>query len=214
MNKEQAEKVIGGLSEPGKMPGPSYGLPAGAACPVGKLLRQVPGSRCSICYALKGRYRGEGAQVAQARRLAAVRRALKSPTSRERYVKAFVRALAGTRWFRWHDSGEVQGIAHLDLIVEICRRTPLVRHWLPTGERLLLVQTRLWEMPTNLTIRFSAPMIDAPAQWNGPASFVLSPGAAVPRGAKVCPARHNENRCGDCRLCWNPSVKLIAYPKH
>ena len=56
MLKKEAKEITGGLSKPNKMPGPAYNLPA-RACLTGAMLVNVPGSTCSGCYALKGRYR-------------------------------------------------------------------------------------------------------------------------------------------------------------
>ena len=53
--KDAANKIVGGLSAPGKMPEGSFGLSA-RDCKTGSALRQIPGSVCSQCYALKGRY--------------------------------------------------------------------------------------------------------------------------------------------------------------
>src|SRR4051812_10272734 len=68
-----AHEVAGTLGFPSKMPGTSYGIPA-TACKVGSKLVNVPGSTCSGCYALKGRYALPGGSVekSQATRLAAL----------------------------------------------------------------------------------------------------------------------------------------------
>ena len=71
MLKKQAQKIVGGLSKPSKMPGPAYNLPA-AACITGAKLVKVPGSVCAGCYALKGRYRFNNVQAALQRRLQAI----------------------------------------------------------------------------------------------------------------------------------------------
>lgn len=51
----EAIEIIGGLSSPSKMPCFSYSIPA-QKCITGMKLRQVAGSICSKCYALKGMY--------------------------------------------------------------------------------------------------------------------------------------------------------------
>jgi len=35
----------------------------------------------------------------------------------------------------------------------------------------------------------------------------------VTEGA-TCPAPKQGNACGDCRACWDPKVKNVAYGKH
>ena len=107
MLKKEAKQITGGLSAPSKMPGPAHNLPA-AACKTGAKLAQVPGSVCAGCYALKGRYRFNNVQAALNRRL----QALEDP----RWVDAMVTLISGQDWFRWHDSGDIQSLKHLENI--------------------------------------------------------------------------------------------------
>ena len=108
--------------------------------------------------------------------------------------------------FRWHDSGDVQDLDHLNKIYEVCRLTPSKRHWLPTREAW--IKPHLSRRPKNLVIRFSAPMVNqrAPESWPH-ASEVVDQGA-------TCPAAKQGNECRDCRACWDPAVKVIKYGKH
>lgn len=69
-------KEIGGLSEPSKMPGYSFSLPAIVTCPIGAKLALVDGTPCSGCYALKGAYAWKPVREAQARRYAILQRAV------------------------------------------------------------------------------------------------------------------------------------------
>jgi hypothetical protein len=64
---------VGGLSKPSKMPGWAYGIPA-KECKTGSKLRQVKGSTCEKCYALKGCYVFKVVQEAQYKRLAAIKK--------------------------------------------------------------------------------------------------------------------------------------------
>ena len=41
-------------------------------------------------------------------------------------------------FFRWHDSGDIQDVKHLEDIVEVTRQTPEIMHWLPTLETRIL----------------------------------------------------------------------------
>ena len=56
MTKTEAIEIIGGLSSPSKMPSYSFSIPA-SKCITGTKLRNVKGSVCSKCYAMKGMYR-------------------------------------------------------------------------------------------------------------------------------------------------------------
>ena len=144
MLKKEAKEITGGLSAPSKMPGPAYNLPA-TECITGSKLVKVPGSVCAGCYALKGRYRFRNVQEALQRRL----QALKDP----RWVDAMVTLITGEKWFRWHDSGDLQSAWHLKRIFEVCNKTPETSHWLPTQERKLLQLLDPDIIPTNLIIR-------------------------------------------------------------
>ena len=121
------------LSQPSKMPGPAHNLPA-VACKIGAKLVKVPGSVCAGCYAPKGRYRFSNVQQALQRRLAA----LEDP----RWVDAMVVLIKDQDWFRWHDSGDIQSLKHLENIFQVCKRTSKTRHWMPTREAQFLKQSR------------------------------------------------------------------------
>jgi len=101
----------------------------------------------------------------------------------------------------------VQDEAHLLKIFEVCELTPGVQHWMPTREAW--IKKYLNQKPENLTIRFSATMIDqeAPASWPNTSTVVSGAG-------RTCPAPDQNNECKDCRACWDPEVKNIAYGKH
>jgi hypothetical protein len=147
MKTSEALKLVGGLSKPSKMPGWAYGLPA-KECKTGSRLVKVKGSTCEGCYALKGCYVFKVVQEAQYRRLAAIRHELWTG------AMALLINSKKSKWFRWHDSGDVQDEAHLMKIFAVCRLTPTVKHWMPTREAW--VKHFLPLAPANLTIRFSA----------------------------------------------------------
>ena len=196
MLKKEARKITGGLSKPGKMPEGSYNLPA-SACQTGQKLAQIPGTPCHGCYALKGRYRFNNVQTALARRL----ESLKHPL----WTESMTVLVKGKKHFRWHDSGDIQSVAHLKKIFEVCNNTPGTMHWLPTQERKYLP---LGSYPKNLVIRLSnAKNNTAPGQaWTHWSTVVEQDGD--------CPASRQGNKCGSCRRCWNPEVKHVKYPKH
>ena len=199
MNTKEAWALVGGLSKPSKMPGWSIGIPA-KECKTGKKLRQIKNSVCEGCYALKGCYVFAVVQKAQYKRLDAI----KNPY----WVEAMATLINSKKpdVFRWHDSGDVQDLDHLNKIYEVCRLTPSKRHWLPTREAW--IKDHLASKPDNLVIRFSAPMVDqaAPDSWPN-TSEVVTAGA-------TCPAAQQDNECRDCRNCWNPEIKVIKYGKH
>jgi hypothetical protein len=214
-----AETIAGRLGQLETLPGYSFGLDA-KKCRAGSRLRDVPGSTCSGCYALRGHYQiSRPLKVGQDRRHAG----LDDP----RWIDAMVtlitaKCLPPNDYFRWHDSGDIQSVDHLRRIAEVCRRTPNVKHWLPTRESddvtaFLVVDS----IPNNLVVRLSATMIDMPpllplAVMHLPTSTVQSAPSGVGAGMAVeCRADELRNgHCGDCRACWNPRVKNVSYPKH
>ena len=198
MLKKELEKIVGGLSKPSKMPGPAYNLPA-SKCITGSKLVKIPGSVCHGCYALKGRYRFPNVKEALARRLQAL--------THPQWVQAMVVLIDNTPWFRWHDSGDLQGVEHLKNIFEVCKLTPGTSHWLPTREaKFLPLSTD--SIPKNLIIRLSGHKIDRPAAGFWPwTSTVVTDG-------KSCPAKEQGNECKDCRACWDRGTANIAYGLH
>jgi len=204
MNLKEAKAITGGLSNPGKMPGFAYNLPTWA-CITGTKLRDVEGSTCSGCYAHeRGRYRFKNVKAALNRRL----NSLTDP----RWIEAMTLLVSHyslkVPFFRWHDSGDLQGADHLKKIFEVCNATPQVEHWMPTREAQFLKQIKPEEVPKNLIIRMSSHMIDqAPVKfwpWT----------STVSTGSFTCPASKQGNECKSCRNCWNREVANVSYPKH
>ena len=199
MKTSEALKITGSLSKPSKMPGWAYGLPA-KECKTGGKLQAVPGSVCYNCYAMKGCYVFKVVQDAQYFRLKAIRNPLWTG------AMATIINSKKSKYFRWHDSGDVQDEDHLMKIFAVCKLTPSVKHWMPTREAW--IKAFLVMKPDNLVIRFSAPMIDQPA----PASWPHT--STVVKTGPSCPAPKQGNECGDCRACWDPAVKNVAYGQH
>ena len=199
MNTKEAWTLVGGLSKPSKMPGWSIGIPA-KECKTGKKLRQIKNSVCEGCYALKGCYVFKVVQEAQYKRLEAI--------SHPDWVLAMATLINSKKpdVFRWHDSGDVQDVQHLEKIFEVCRLTPEKRHWMPTREAW--IKDHMEAAPANLVVRFSSPMID-----QGPVKSWANT-STVSTKSRTCPAPDNNNECGSCRACWDPLVKNIEYGKH
>jgi len=205
MNIKQSKKIIISLSEPDKMPGYAYGLPAWE-CKTGAKLVKVPGSVCAGCYALKGNYaRFPEIKKSQYKRLASI--------SRPEWVKAMAvvinsKAVSQHGYFRWHDAGDIQSPEHLQKIFEVCKLTPKVKHWMPTREAQFLKDIDPEEVPDNLIIRMSSHMID-----QGPVTFWPHT-STVGSSTRTCPAPDQGGKCGSCRTCWNKEIPNIEYGKH
>ena len=227
--------VAGALGQPGKMPGPSYGLHA-ALCHRGAELRQIPGSVCHGCYATRDFYETWGpVLVARDRRHGRPGRgegihhrdwveAIVTLTeawfrrwhNKNPDVSPFDRARA--RVFRWHDSGDLQGTWHLVKIAEVARRLPDVSFWLPTREQDMVAEFLADgnEIPSNLTVRISADMVDQPPELRS--ELTDFPTSTVHTGdplGLVCRAlEKRSNKCGNCRACWDARVPVVSYPGH
>jgi len=214
-----AHKITGGFGKASKMPGRTYGINA-AKCPTGSKLATVPGSICSDCYALKGRYVMPNVADAHARRMDAITRALDDPAYREVFIRAAAHIINTTSGghFRLHDSGDLQGVAYALLWADVAARTPDVRWWIPTRERGLVARLDRevpgWQ-PANMVVRVSDVYFDqtrrsVPGDRPASGAYTDEPQA----GAFRCPAPDNGNECGDCRACWSPSVPYVTYRAH
>ena len=199
MNTKEAWTLVGGLSKPSKMPGWSIGIPA-AECKTGNKLKLIPNSVCSGCYAEKGCYVFAVVQKAQYKRLEAIQH--------PDWVEAMATLINSKKpdVFRWHDSGDVQDLDHLEKIFKVCELTPEKRHWMPTREAW--IKDHMHKAPANLVVRFSSPMVDQGPVKSWPNTSTVS------TKSRTCPAPDNNNECGDCRACWDPLVKNIEYGKH
>jgi hypothetical protein len=233
MSLLEAAAIAGTLGRPSKLPGFSYGIDA-TLCKTGSTMVGVPGSICAGCYALKDFYRSwRPAALGRERRQSS----LEDP----RWVDAMVRQIAHHcvgehRWFRWHDSGDLQSADHLERIAAVCDRTPDVRHWLPTREYAMVLEVRRRRpLPGNLVVRLSALMVDSEPPRALPGLVVPLHARTIPRelwdlptstvhtaqnpveGRKSIACRAIEvrhNTCGPCRACWDPRVGNVSYPQH
>lgn len=200
--------MTGSLSKPSKMPGYGYGLPALSSCKVGSELAKIPGTICSKCYALRGRYIFDNVQQAQHVRLASIN----NPTWVDDMVKLIRRKKE--KYFRWHDSGDLVSLSHLVNICRIAVLLPEFIFWLPTRERKIVNNYRIQfgAFPTNLVIRLSGAMVDgAPPATDLCTSTVHKNEAPV---GYVCPSSTQNNKCNSCRACWDITIKNISYKAH
>lgn len=208
MTLKAARAIAGSLGYPSKMPGTSYGISA-FKCKTGAKLAKVPGSVCYGCYAMKGNYIYQSVATAHIRRLASI--------NRPQWAAALATQIkaSGSKWHRWHDSGDLQSTAHLAQICQVATLTPEVKHWLPTREFGMVTKYIAdgGVVPRNLVIRVSATMVDGPATKAWPITSTVHT-VEPPAGARLCPAPKQNNECGNCRACWNPNVAQVSYHKH
>ena len=209
MNTKEAINFVGGFSAPSKMPCHSYSTPA-ARCVTGAKLANVKGSICASCYALRGNYRFGNVQKALERRL----ESLSSPL----WVEAMTQAIGGwesSGFFRWHDSGDIQSLEHLEKIAQVASNLPHISFWLPTREYAFVSAyvAKHGAFPSNLTVRLSAYMVEG----NPPAMLAKRLGvqtSGVSKTGFTCPSSTQGNKCLSCRACWDKTVENVNYKKH
>lgn len=221
---QQATKIIGHLSHPSKIPAWGYSLPA-KRCITGSKLENIEGSTCckENCYAKRGWYPKRKVIInAMERRF----RSIKNP----KWVDGMVFMIKWhlCKFFRWHDSGDLQSIEHLHKIVKVAEACPDVWFWLPTREYDIVAKYKklLGNIPRNLVIRLSGMMIDGPAPTPLAQKLGIVSSIVSTKGNHTCPAStkkvlvHNgqkkiqEGFCGSCRNCWNPDIPVIIYKFH
>ena len=207
----EAKEITGGLSRTSKLECGSFSLSA-FDCVTGSKLAKVKDSVCNKCYARRNTYLYPSVKTAQARRI----KKLNNPSWAEAMVKLIrIQALENdTDLFRWFDSGDLQE-GMLAKIVEVCKLTPEIKHWLPTHEASMIIKDKEklgGKLPANLIIRLSASMIDG----NPPKSWEYS--STVHKKTKpigfLCKAKDQGGKCLDCTACWNKDIKNISYMQH
>lgn len=221
ITKADGARVCGTLTQTSKMPCKSSSLPT-EACETGYRMAKVPGSICASCYADKGFYAMYAATIkpAQFARWDAVMQACESDEAAQAWVSGMVAMIGADPYFRHHDSGDLQGLRHLELIAELARATPHTRHWLPTREygvvKAYIAKHGRDALPENLIVRLSAMFPDRavviPASLRGIRNITASNvHTAAPIGTP-CRAPEQAGECRDCRACW--SGEVISYRLH
>ena len=79
---------------------------------------------CRGCYATTGNYRFKNVK--------APREHNKIDWQRLDWADDMVQALQNDRFFRWFDSGDMYSLGLAEKMLDVMKRTPWVKHWLPT----------------------------------------------------------------------------------
>ena len=212
--KKQASEITGSVTQTSKMPCKSYSLPT-EACITGAKLAEKKGSICNSCYANKGFYKmyAKTIKPLQNKRLASI--------DHPEWVNAMVSLIGKDQYFRWHDSGDLQSVNHLQKIVMVADRLPKTLFWLPTREYGIVKEyvSLYGALPSNLIVRLSAYFPDQPViipkslqgYNNILASNVHSKNEPI---GQACIAPKQGGECRDCRACWDSTVKTVSYGLH
>lgn len=212
MTKKDAKKITGGLSSPSKMPGKSYSLPP-KKCRTGSVLSKHKGTVCADCYACKGRYLFSNVQNALQRRYESLYHPL--------WVESMITLLKDEyKYFRWHDSGDIDSVQHFLNILEVCDNLPEHKFRLPTKEiGMLCTVLAERDIPDNLMVRISSPVVDSRLPLNittkniAISTVYSSEQKAKNNNCMICPATTVRHTCDDCRFCWEVQ-KEVGYIKH
>ena len=196
------------LSKASKMPCRSWSLQALDTCPASRDATGALVPACSGCYATTGNYRFKNVK--------APREHNREDWKRDDWADDMVAELDNDRYFRWFDSGDMYDIRLARKILEVCERTPWVKHWIPTRmhkfPKFALVLARLEALP-NVVVRLSSDSITGETI-SGSTTSTIATLDTVPSDAVVCEAYTREGKCADCRACWDKSVSVVAYIGH
>lgn len=214
MTKKQAYEIVGGLTSTSKMPCKSYSLPT-IACNTGSKMAKIKGSICSSCYADKGFYKlyAKTIEPTQVARLFSIDDPM--------WIDAMVVAIGEDKYFRWHDSGDLMNVEHLEKIAQVCELTPHTKHWLPTREYGIVgAFTCSNKIPKNLVIRLSAMFpnkkVIVPVSLQGEKQIATSnvhTHTATMIHGESCKAPSQNGECKNCRKCWTTKNE-ISYLMH
>jgi len=121
----------------------------------------------------------------------------------------------GSGFFRWHDSGDIQSVEHLEKIAQVAKNLPAIQFWIPTREYSFVSDylKKHGAFPSNLTVRLSALMVDGQPPVGMAKRLGLTTSGVSTAGFN-CPANSQGNKCLSCRACWDKNVNNINYKKH
>jgi hypothetical protein len=185
-------------------------------------MSKLEGSICSSCYANKGFYNvyQNTIKPSQFSRLDAIYQALESKDNAELWISGIVTLIGSDSYFRWHDSGDLQSVEHLELIARVCELTPNTKHWLPTREYAMVKNyiAKHGQLPSNLIVRLSAMYPDQPVKL--PKSLVTIKNVTSSNvhtsietiTGLACKAPEQKGECRECRACW--STEVVSYAMH
>ena len=221
----------------------SWSIPAGHTCPSAVY---GDGTICGSCYAMLNRYGMDNVADAQWLRLVWTKYLLKHnpqlwiDTMTANIVKVSTKGKHATPFFRWHDSGDMFHLSYIMAIIEVCKATPMVSHWLPTRgwqtNRKPIDTDSKWHAALlelskldNVVVRSSAldfnstapttPYGSGSSAYDGSVQPDVVDGMVVLDGVThhACPKTTTDGgtclKC-NCRRCWDKDGGNVAYYVH
>ena len=164
---------------------------------------------CKGCYATTGNYRFANVKTP--------REFNRTDWQRIEWVDDMVYELTNDEYFRWFDSGDMYSLALAEKICEVMRRTPWVKHWLPTRmHKFPKFQLVLREMSQldNVMVRASSDSIIGEFISGLHGSVIVPDSRVNPNMVTLCRAYENDGKCSGCRACYDKDIPVIAYPAH
>ena len=196
------------LSKASKMPCRSWSLEALTTCPASKKTNGELVDACKGCYATTGNYRFPNVK--------APRLENQKDWKRAEWVDDMVQQLDNDRYFRWFDSGDMYSLRLAVKIYEVMKRTPWVKHWIPTRmHKFVKFKTIIEHMKAlpNVSVRLSSDSVTGEFEAHH-GSTIIPEGSTIPEGVSACHAYENNGKCGTCRKCWDKSIPVIGYIAH
>ena len=208
---KDAKKLANISTGNSKMPGTTFAIDA-FACKTGSKLAKIPGTPCHVCYARKLQKLRPTVDMGWKANLAKWESVESDPGQWVQSVAFQILRYNVDGFHRWFDSGDLQSLEMLIAIVEVCKLTPHIKHWLPTQEReILAAYEKNHTLPENLVVRVSASKINGKPPRAANTSNVVTD---FSNWMDICRAETRNNTCGHCRKCWDKNVSNISYPKH
>ena len=187
----------------------SWSLQALDTCPGSIASPGVLVDACKGCYATTGNYNYPNVK--------APRLSNREDWQRINWVDDMVKALDSDRYFRWFDSGDMYSLGLAEKMLEVMKRTPWVKHWLPTRmhkfPKFALV-IREMQALDNVMVRPSSDSVQGVYIAGTHGSVIVPTPDDVTEGTTLCKAYSNNGKCSGCRACYDKTVKVIAYPAH
>ena len=198
------------LSKASKMPCRSWSLEALTTCPASKDSNGDLVPACKGCYATTGHYHYPNVKEPRLHN--------QSDWKHDDWVDAMVAELDNDRYFRWFDSGDMYDARLANKILEVMRRTPWTRHWLPTRmhkfDKFKPVIAEMELLP-NVVVRLSSDGVQGEIVPDAPNSSTIIPTISHKLdNMTLCEAYERSGKCGTCRACWDKTVSVVAYPAH
>ena len=166
---------------------------------------------CAGCYAAYGNYRFPNVINPRIEN--------REDWQRVEWVDDMVSAMDNYRYFRWFDSGDCYSLSLAYKILEVMKRTPWVKHWIPTRmmkfEKFQNVLNEMDSLP-NVKVRFSSDSIMGEFEPGLHGSTIIPTEDTMVEGVEICHAYKEENagKCNGCRKCWDKEIPVIGYIAH